>query len=307
MSFCIIIYFKTIFDKDKNTVSFSKELTKEFVINLYKTKNFKEILKNNHWYTNTGFITLKSIFQELHQEIDMSEVSPFAHLKLDPILQLIGNSRPLNKIEIKDKKIHRKLYNTFKSYVGIHIRRGNGVHLTEKVIENLSDDYKELYLDYKKKYIRDNCSSYRFAHDHEYFFAIDQILEINPKQKIYISHDLTDELINHYYTRYPNNIVTKKDIRKEYYNYFKKSVPNLDHLIKYANVLDNVLDLFCLSFCRYKILSHASTWSNFADYYRRWETDENHVIDIMPNIILENRTKFKRILENLEPHQYKKT
>lgn len=292
------LYFKTIFDYKNGKVSLAEKLTKSNVLDLFKNKSFKKILDNNHWFTDTGFVTLKSIFYDI-SELDMSETSEFAQTKIDPILKLIPKPRPLDKIELKNKKIHKKLYDTCSCFVGIHIRRGNGVNLTDEVENNLSEDYKDLYLEYKKKYIRDNCHTYRFAHDVEYFFVIDKILEINPKQKIYISHDLTDELIQQYYDKYPNNIVTKKDLRKEYYKYFKNVVPNLDHLINYANVLDNVLDLFSLSFCRYKILSNSSTWSNFADYYRRWDTDENHSIDDMPDVILNESEKFKRIIENM--------
>ena len=40
-----------------------------------------------------------------------------------------------------------------------------------------------------------------------------------------------------------------------------KRISNLDHLIKYVNILDNTLDLFILSICGLRYRN--STWSMF--------------------------------------------
>ena len=92
------LYFKTIFDIENNKVSLAEKLTKNKVINLYKTKNFKDILEKNHWYTDTGFLTLKSLLTLVHK------ISP--ENKEDT---LYPNPRPLSKIELRDRLVQKKL------------------------------------------------------------------------------------------------------------------------------------------------------------------------------------------------------
>jgi hypothetical protein len=283
------LYFKTIFDTEKNMVSVSEPINKSFLLDLFKNNSFKKILKNNHWYTDIGYITIKLIGKELYGDKGNK----------DTIKRYFKNSiRPLDKIHIKDKIIAKKIEETYSSYVGIHIRRGNGIHLTEEVIKNLPNDIRDEYIEYWKKNFKIDCEAYNFIYDEVYFKLIDEILKIKPNQKIYISHDLTDNLIKKYYNRYPKNIVTKKDIRKYYYNYYKKRIPNLDHLIKYANVLDNVLDLFILAKCGFKILYKNSTWSNFANEYRKPNHEKNYFINNIDKL-LKNPDKLESIIKNL--------
>ena len=289
------LFFKAILDDENDKITLSKKLSKESVLDLYKNKNFKNILKEPHWYTDTGFITLKSILEEINN-IDIKSKND----------KLFPNKRPLGKINLRDRKIHDKIEIKYSSYIGIHIRRGNGVHLPDIVLNSLHSDIKDRYLQYKKDYIKNDNPHYRFAFDNEYFKIIDKILEINPKQQFYISHDLPDEFLDSYYKKYPKNITTKKDIRKQYYTHYKKSIPNLDQLIKYANILDNTLDLIILATCGFKILSKSSTWSNFADYYQRDfsppTAKENYLIDDIDELV-ENTDKLKDILSNLPEPQ----
>lgn len=286
------LYFKAIFHDDAETITLSEKLDKNKVLELYKTKDFKEILKNDHWYTDTGFITLKSILETVNETGINSKNNKF-----------FPKPRPLGKIELRDRRIQDKIEIKYSSYVGIHIRRGNGVYLTDEIIKKYSDEINsEDFLKYKENFIVNTNKNYRFVFDTEYFEIIDKILEINPEQKFYISHDLPDEFLENFYKRYPNKIISKKDIRKEYYNYYKKTIPNLDQLINYANILDNTLDLFILSSCGFKVLSGASTWSNFADYYERQysppKAKKNYLVDDMKDLINDSE-KLKEILSNI--------
>ena len=192
------------------------------------------------------------------------------------------------------------------NYIGIHIRRGNGVNITKENFEKFSDKLQKEYLSYLKDGIDIFSPHYRYTSDNEYFKIIDKILEINPTQKFYISHDLSDDFLSDFYKRYPKNIESKKDVRKHWYNYYKKKISNLDHLIKYANILDNTLDLFILSICGFKILSKASTWSMFADVYQRPHTppkaERNYFIDDIQQLI-DNPKELKDILAKLPPPQ----
>lgn len=289
------LYFKTIFDIENNKVSLAEKLSKNKVINLYKTKNFKDILQKDHWYTDTGFLTLKSLLTLVHK------MSPE-----DKTDTLYPNPRPLGKIELKDRAVQKKLDEKFSSYIGIHIRRAGGVHIKKENFDKFSDKLQKEYLRHRKGSLDKFNPHYRYTSDNEYFKIIDKILEINPKQKFYISHDLPDEFLADFYKKYPKNIESKKDVRKHWYNYYKKKISNLDHLIKYANILDNTLDLFILSICGFKILSKASTWSMFADFYQRPHTppkaEKNYFIDDIQQLI-DNPKELGDILAKLPPPQ----
>jgi N-glycosylase/DNA lyase len=52
----------------------------------------------------------------------------------------------------------------------------------------------------------------------------------------------------------------------------------MKHLIDYANVIDNLVDLFMLSNCPYIITSPGSSWSEFAKYYKDKESD--NILDV---------------------------
>jgi len=285
------LYLKTIFDTSNNSLELSKQMTKEFFYNLFKNKNFEKILENNHWYLDEGYITLSSIGTDVFDYKDGDEFCK----KL-----FINNKiRPIDKIHLKDNSVQKDITKKYQSYVGIHIRRGNGIHLTDEVIENLPADKKEEYVEYYKNNFKIDCEAYKFINDTEYYTSIDEILKINPKQKIYISHDLTDNLIENFYEKYPKNIVTKKDIRKKYYNHYKKRIPNLDHLIKYGNILDNVLDLFIFASCGFKVLYANSTWSEFAGKYRKPENQINLTSEQFIIMLKENKECLKEIIDNL--------
>ena len=47
-----------------------------------------------------------------------------------------------------------------------------------------------------------------------------------------------------------------------------KNEININNLIR-GNVIENVVDLFSLSYCKFLIKSDQSTWSEFAEYYRK--------------------------------------
>ena len=219
---------------------------------------------------------------------------------------LYPNPRPLGKIELRDRAVQKKLDEKFSSYIGIHIRRAGGVHIKKENFDKFSDTLQKEYLRQRKGSLDKFNPHYRYTSDNEYFKIIDKILEINPKQKFYISHDLPDEFLADFYKKYPKNIESKKDVRKHWYNYYKKKISNLDHLIKYANILDNTLDLFILSICGFKILSKASTWSMFADFYQRPHTppkaEKNYFIDDIQQLI-DNPKELGDILAKLPPPQ----
>lgn len=250
------LYFKTIFDTESNNVTLTKELSKEIILNCYKNNNFEKILETDHWNSSIGYNTMDSIFTELYGR---------AYISSDGYTR---ETRGLSKIRLSIDRVHKNLEAKYASYVGIHIRRGNGVAVNKQDYSELSDELKTKYEKFQKDYMKDRCDIYRYHPNEKYFKLIDTFLKIKPTQKFYISHDLPDEFLNPFYEKYGNIIESKKDVRDYAKKQFQQKVKDLNHLINYGNIIDNVMDLFILSFCGYKILSPNSSWSEFAEHYK---------------------------------------
>jgi hypothetical protein len=111
---------------------------------------------------------------------------------------------------------------------------------------------------------------------------MDNILKLNPDQKFYISTDLSDDIMKYFYEKYNKNLIDKQRLLNSVYDYilnsgFKKSE------LRYGNVVENLIDLFSLSFCKFLIKVPISTWSIFAEHYIEKEsafvTDDWEVIE----------------------------
>jgi len=250
------LYFRTIFDKELDTITLTKDLSKELILECYRTNNFKKILERDHWNSCIGYNTMESIYNELYG-IDYNKSNDYRR-----------ETRSLSKIRLSIDSVQKNLEAKYASYVGIHIRRGNGVAVNEGDYTELSDSLKIKYEQFQRDYMKDRCDTYLYYPNEKYFKLIDAFLEIKPTQKFYISHDLPDEFLNPFYEKYGNIIESKKDVREYAKKQFQQKVNNLSHLINYGNVIDNVMDLFILSFCGYKILSPGSSWSDFAEHYK---------------------------------------
>ena len=251
------MYFKTIFDVETNSVRLAKKMTQDRIISMYRHQNF-DFIKTDHWYSDYGYITLEKIYQSIGQD------------GFDKTL----HNRPLSQIRILDEKINSKIKLASCTKIGIHIRRGNGVNITEDDIKTLPLEMQDDYRKYKEDTFTMVDEAYGFKPDSLYFNFIDSILEINPQQEFYISHDLPDRFLNHYYERYGNLISTKKDDRDYYINYYSSKLKNLNNLISYANVVDNIVDLFSLANCGYLVKSNVSSWSGFAEIYKKKQSDD---------------------------------
>jgi len=255
------MYFKTVFDVKNDTISSAKKLTHDEIKSMYKDNNFKLFKSHNHWYTDYGYFPLNRIYEGINKSDNFNKL----------------HNRPINKIKILDDKIDRKIKLESALKIGIHIRRGNGVMVTEDDIKTfpleIQDEYREYITNHTK-----TLAGYEFNRDSMYFDFIDSILEVNPNQKFYISHDLPDKFMNHYYERYGNIISTKKDNREYYLNYYSSKLKNLNNLISYANIIDNVVDLFSLSNCGYLVKSNTSSWSEFAEIYKQKKSNSIRTI-----------------------------
>lgn len=246
------LYFKTVFDLKNQKVSLAKPLTYKKIKSMYKSNNF-DFINTPHWVTQPGYNTLTSLHDDVFSGVDGYR-------------DIFLKNRPLRKIRLKDLQLQSKINTNCSNRIGIHIRRGSGVNRTEKDILSLPKNLQKTYREYiSKNPLTD--SIYNFIQDDIYFKFIDSILEVDPNKKFYISHDLSDEFLNHYYERYGDSIQSKKDIRNFYKKSYSKKIDNLEHLISYGNIVDNLIDLFSLASCPYIVTSMGSSWSDFASDY----------------------------------------
>ena len=183
-------------------------------------------------------------------------------------LNLYDNHVNFHKISIKDEYLNSLLFGKSESMVGIHIRKGNGVGFTDKDLNTFPKELRTQYTDRKgtKRY---ECE-YPFIEDEVYFRLIDSILKVNENQKFFISHDLPDVFIDEYYTRFGKNIISsRKDYRDIFIGRYKELGIDYTSIQNYCNGVDNIIDLFGLSYCGFIVQSDTSTWSQFACGYRR--------------------------------------
>ena len=234
--------FKTIFDIENESVRLASPLKLEKVTEMFRTKNF-DLSEDNHWYADFGFNEMKKLYK-----------------------RTIRN-RPLQHIKLKHNFIEDFLRRNTKDVIGIHIRRNSGVRYSEEDVLSLPESVREKY----KKFQTNNDAihfGYRFLRDDKYFKIIDEILKLKPEQKFYISSDLPCDMLHYYKDRYPGKILMKEDFLPVINDYLINCSIDLKNLER-GNVVENIVDLFALSFCCFLIKSNRSTWSEFAMYYRR--------------------------------------
>jgi len=160
---------------------------------------------------------------------------------------------PLSLIKVKDLSIEAYIKESVKGLVGVHIRRNSGVTFKEGDLDTLPFEIKEQYLRLRKNNPPTRGDYIRYIKDDLYFRVIDNILQVNPAQKFYISCDLPYHLYSYYKSRYGDTVITKEDL--------------LVNVEKDSVTLSNIIDLFALSFCKFIIKSNKSSWSDFAQFY----------------------------------------
>jgi len=190
-------------------------------------------------------------------------------------------TRFLKNLRFRHDDINKDILSEIQTSIGIHVRRGRGVKITKQGEDNIIDLSlfdgwnHDLLADYVKTKVKDlpawKFYQFDFVKDEEYFEKIDIILEKNPQQKFYISHDLKDEYFERWVERYPKNIILKGN----FYDLIKAWEIPLELHTK------NFLDLYCLCNTMEIIKTPYSTWSDLAtDYnkkkgvYLKWDSDK---------------------------------
>ncbi len=162
------------------------------------------------------------------------------------------------KLQLKNKKLDKNLRLFFKDKIGIHIRRGNGVHLD-------NDDKFTIPRGYMKYYrLCPECDkAYPFIRDEIYFDIIDNFLKKDKDVKFFIGIDVNEKAIEYYKEKYRNKIITCKDVIKDNKKLLEE-IKFLEPRLQLADMGKIILDFFSLAYCKKIIPSPASSWSYMA-------------------------------------------
>ena len=233
--------FLTVFDIENQNVNLSSKITKQIVENMFQNDNFY-LSGGNHFHSDFGY-----------NEINKLYVKPV-------------EKRPLSFIKLRHTFIEDFLRKNTFNLVGIHIRRNAGVHYTEEDLKTLPPDIKEKYIKYHQETpVKNRIIEY--VQDSKYFNIMDNMLKINPEQKFYISTDLPLTMLSNFKKMYGDKIITRDELFGPVRDHLLNGGVNIDKL-KRGDVIENVIDLFALSFCKFLIKTSNSTWSEFAQEYR---------------------------------------
>lgn len=248
------LHFKTVFDTDNKNVYLAKSIEKPTIEKMFKDGNLD--LTEKHYYSDFGYMCLEELCN-INDNPNLYDHLPFYDL----------NNRPLSKIRLKHQQLDGLLKGELADVVGIHIRRFNGVPVNEEQMKTWNDDRLTKLYENISKYKTVQDRAYTFVPDERYFHLIDAILEVNPNQEFYISHDLPDMFMYPFIMKYKDKILEKRNYRFPFENYYYKAGINVEQIKTYGNAIDNVVDLFALSYCKMLIRAPKSTWSEFARYY----------------------------------------
>lgn len=245
--------FMTVFDIKNMKVSMTEPILKNDIESMFLSQDFN---LPDHVHSNFGYDSLLRLIN-LENNPNLENHLFTYDLK----------DRPLRKINIKYSFIRTLLENFTKEVIGIHIRRYNGVYITEEDLQTIPENIRE---DFKKFIEKTNSlhNAYRYYSDDLYFNIIDNILKINPKQKFFISADIPRKYLQHFYDKYGDNILDNTDIIRIVTDFLVDNNHDVYKMKTYGNVIENIVDLFSLSYCGLLVMSNKSTWSEFAKYHR---------------------------------------
>ena len=193
----------------------------------------------------------------------------------------------IKKIKFKNEEVNKFFQNNFSNYVSIHIRLQIGIYTIPSVgfIEEYILRDKSKCQEYIKRYILVNGDSSKYRDDiitqHKikcrtletlslsdsaYYSIIDDIIDFNQNVKIYIGYDLTEDYYDHFYKKYPNNIVRRNCYLNEFLSFFDYDESKM---FKYEyssrnQILINLFDLFLFSYSKILIASEYATWAQLA-------------------------------------------
>jgi hypothetical protein len=162
----------------------------------------------------------------------------------------------LSRVRIIQKSIADATKSTGAYAVGIHLRRGAGVFKSINDLKELPDSVSK---NPETQAIHEH-TIYKYYKNSMYIRLIEEILQINPNQKFYISSDLKSNEYTFIKDRFGDRIKTREDIIK--------NLPTGDvQGINFNNpadpdkvALESVVDMFTLANCQFILGAPHSTW-----------------------------------------------
>jgi hypothetical protein len=182
---------------------------------------------------------------------------------------------PLWKIKFKSDSLNSFFDSKFDDHVGFHLRRWHGVGVKQEKVNDLlrslptakiRKEYYDFWIKYNMIGTQLNTDPLWIV-DKTYYKYLDKILEVNPKQKIYLSTDIPKELYGYYKKKY-KTIEDKYCYIDEWLNLISKEydINKITNVAKATirEVAIDLLDLFALGRCKYFLLSVDSQWGGSA-------------------------------------------
>lgn len=242
----------------KEVLTFPNTTLKKEDRNLEREKKIDDI-KGDSEVINKETLLLMS----KENNFSLSDKNYYIDVDFPFITEFLENNNSTNSgissIVFKDEEANNIIKEKTKDLVGIHIRRGRGVRYKEKldtIPKNILDDYLNFHIQFGEETY--DYYIYDYIEDDVYYNLIDETLKLNPNQKFYISHDLSDDLIKHFSEKYGNKIITRQNF---YHLIDKYENTGLNHIV-------DCIDLICLSNTKLVVGSNHSTWSRFAQDYK---------------------------------------
>lgn len=262
--------FIAVYDTINRKINTAKPLYADTIEKIFKDSDVK-LEDKGHYYSDFGYKELKN----LYSKEDLKTIE-----------------RPLSKIRLKHRSVEESIIHEMKNVVGIHIRRGNGIPFTKDDLNSLPKNKRDNFRLSRKLSSEGLHSAYSFHRDDLYFNIMDKMLKINPNQKFYISTDMSDKMMDYFYERYKNNLIDKTFMLNVVYDFISNSGFKKSDFVK-GNVVENLVDLFSLSYSSFLVKVPHSTWSTFAENYTKKETV--FVTDDWENTIREKYIKTFKI------------
>lgn len=241
--------FIAVYDTINKKIKTAEPLFFDNVEKMFKEDNLK-LKDKGHYYSNFGYKNLSNLYSNKNFE---------------------SIERPLSKIRLKHRSVEESIINEMKNVVGIHIRRGNGIPYTVDDLNSLPENKRDKFSLIKRTIAEQSNTGYSFYRDNLYFNIMDNMLKINPNQKFYISTDVPNDIMDYFYTKYKNNLVDKTFVLNVVYDYILNSGFKKSDFV-YGSVVENLVDLFSLSYTSFLVKVPISTWSIFAENYTKKES-----------------------------------
>lgn len=228
------------------------------------------------WLPNTNYYQIDELYYNLYSEkISYEQLLDFLDKKEAPnsdMELILYNSniytidkkinQVLDKIEIRNNHLEKSII-TDENYIGIHLRRGRGIKIDEITKSPyIDDDLFEKTLNFIHS--DSGVPNFTYISDEQIYEFIENVSNIHPEVRYYISTDLPQELTNYFTKHHKEKIITS--------HHFKKDIRNISFQTGLSyEIVRGFFDLLSLAKCGKIIKTPESTYSEFASLYKKNE------------------------------------